>query len=89
MRDPGLPLSDCNLPGSPALRINQADSRKTSAMTTKTLREVMTSSTIRPPDPAQEIRTNLEFDRLAAENPRLRGYLDHHLPFYRQLLALA
>lgn len=51
--------------------------------------EVMTSSTIRPPDPAQEIRTNLEFDRLAAENPRLRGYLDHHLPFYRQLLALA
>lgn len=51
--------------------------------------DVMTSSTIRPPDPSQATRTQTEFDRLAEEIPRLRGYLDHHLPFYRQLLALA
>ncbi|MFO1132266.1 MAG: hypothetical protein U1E16_09675 [Hyphomicrobiales bacterium] len=51
--------------------------------------EVMSSSTIRPISPEQQARTEAEFDRLAAEHPRYRDHLAHHMPFYLRLLALA
>lgn len=49
--------------------------------------EVMASHTIRPITPEQQARSEAAFESLAAKEPRFRAYLDHHLPFYHQLLA--
>lgn len=51
--------------------------------------EVMSSSTIRPITPEQQARTEDEFAKLSAAQPKFRDYLAHHLPFYLRLLALA
>lgn len=51
--------------------------------------DVMASSTIRPITPEQQARTEAEFEKLAADEPKFRGFLAHHLPFYQRLLAQA
>lgn len=51
--------------------------------------EASTSSGIRAPDAEEFLRKELEFEALESEHPHLRGYLDHHLPFYRRLAGVA
>ncbi len=51
--------------------------------------EVMASTAIRPISADQQARTEAEFSRLAAAQPRFQTYLDHHLPFYVRLLTYA
>lgn len=51
--------------------------------------EVMASTAIRPISAEQQARTEADFTRLAAAQPRFQAYLDHHLPFYARLLTYA
>ena len=51
--------------------------------------EASTSSGIRAADAEEFLRKELEFEMLEEAQPHLREYLDHHLPFYRNLSELA
>lgn len=51
--------------------------------------DVSTARGIRPADAAELESQERKFDALAEKVPHLRGYLDHHRPFYRQLCAHA
>lgn len=51
--------------------------------------DVSAARGIRPASPDELAEQARKFDALAARAPHLRGYLDHHRPFYRQLLAHA
>jgi hypothetical protein len=51
--------------------------------------EAIASHTIRPITPEQRARSEAEFAKLAADQPKFGAYLDHHLPFYQRLLAHA
>ena len=48
-------------------------------------RSVGESSGIRAPRADEAARIRQDFDKLCVRAPQLRDYLEHHLPFYRQL----
>lgn len=48
-------------------------------------RDVSSSRGIRPPAADEERRAAEAFEQLCREAPQLGEFLDHHLPFYRQL----
>lgn len=48
-----------------------------------------TSSGIRAADAEEMLRKELEFEALAESAPHLQVYLEHHLPFYQKLSAVA
>ena len=50
---------------------------------------VSQSKGIRKPNKENDLKRQQEFDELAQENPKLRKYLEHHLPFYKKLKVLA
>lgn len=51
--------------------------------------EASTSSGIRTADAEEMVRKQMEFDALIEDEPHLRDYLEHHLPFYRKLTEVA
>jgi len=51
--------------------------------------EVMASHTIHPITPEQQARTEAEFEKLASGHAKFGSYLEHHLPFYQNLMAHA
>ncbi len=50
---------------------------------------VSQSKGIRKPNKENDLKRQQEFDELTQQNPKLQQYLDHHLPFYEKLKALA
>ncbi|MEO3415587.1 hypothetical protein AAFO92_13100 [Roseovarius sp. CAU 1744] len=50
---------------------------------------VSSSAGIRPVDEGEAARKQREFEACAREAPQLQEFLDHHLPFYRNLQAQA
>jgi hypothetical protein len=51
--------------------------------------DAIASTTIRPLTPEQLARTEAEFNKLSQAEPRFGDYLQHHLPFYNELLRFA
>jgi hypothetical protein len=51
--------------------------------------EARTSSGIRTADAEEMLRKEMEFDALVEQVPRLRDYVEHHVPYYAKLSEVA